>query len=59
MSQKEKNGDQRDQPRLMNRGPGRRGTVEKAKDPRGALMRLSGYLGTYKNSIIIAVIFTA
>ncbi|MBD3171639.1 ATP-binding cassette domain-containing protein [Candidatus Bathyarchaeota archaeon] len=59
MSQKEQNGNPRDQPRLMNRGPGRRGAVEKAKDPRGALRRLSGYLGVYKNSIIIAVIFTA
>jgi len=58
MSEREQSENQRDQPRLMNRGPGRRGTVEKAKDPRGALRRLSGYLGAYKNSIIMAVIFT-
>jgi ATP-binding cassette, subfamily B, multidrug efflux pump len=58
MSKREQSESQQDQPRLMNRGPGRRGTVEKAKDPRGALRRLSEYLGAYKNSIIVAVIFT-
>ena len=47
----------KDQPRLM-RGPGSMGTVEKAKDPRGALKRLIGYLGEYRDSITLAITFT-
>jgi len=51
--------DKRDQPRLMNRGPGRMGAVEKAKDPRGALRRLAGYLGEYRRHITLAIALTA
>ena len=56
------NRDQKDkpseQPRMMARGPGMMGTVEKAKDPRDALRRLLGYLGTYRGRIALAVTFT-
>ena len=48
----------REQPRVMQHGPGRMGTVEKAKDPRGALRRIMEYLGAYKGQIALAVAFT-
>jgi len=48
-----------EQPRMMARGPGMMGTVEKAKDPRGALRRLMGYIGAYRGQIALAVAFTA
>ena len=48
----------REQPRMMRHGPGRRGKVEKAKDPRGAVRRLLGYLNMYKGHIAIAVVLT-
>jgi ATP-binding cassette subfamily B multidrug efflux pump len=43
---------------MMRHGPGQSGTVEKAKDPRGALNRLVGYLSEYKSIIVLAVLFT-
>jgi len=49
----------RDQPRLMRHGPGRMGAVERARNPRGALRRLTGYLGKYRRHIALAVAFTA
>jgi len=49
---------QKEQPRMMRHGPGRMGTVEKAKDPRGALNRLVGYLQGNKATIIFAIMFT-
>ena len=58
MSNKEKPSAPTEQPRMMRHGPGHRGTVEKAKDPRGALNRLVGYLSEYKPTIILAVFFT-
>jgi len=58
MSNKEQQESQRAQPRMMRHGPGRGGTVEKAKDPRGALKRLVGYLKDKRGTIIIAIIFT-
>ena len=58
MSNKEQQESQRAQPRMMRHGPGRGGTVEKAKDPRGALKRLAGYLKDKRGTIIIAIIFT-
>ncbi|MBD3206417.1 hypothetical protein GF319_08755, partial [Candidatus Bathyarchaeota archaeon] len=44
--------------RVMRRGPGMGAKVEKAKDPRKALRRLLGYLGTYKRLIAIVIIVT-
>jgi len=44
---------------VMAHAPGRMGTVEKAKDPRGVLRRLMGYLGAYRGQIALAVAFTA
>ena len=58
MSNKEQQESQRAQPRMMRHGPGRGGTVEKAKDPRGALNRLAGYLKDNRGTIILAIIFT-
>jgi len=48
----------REQQRMMRHGPGRRGKVEKAKDPRGAVRRLLGYLNMYKGHIAIAIVLT-
>ena len=48
----------RQQLRVIRRGPGRRGRVEKAKDPRGALGRLLGYLGSHRKYIALALVFT-
>ncbi len=48
----------REQPRMMRHGPGRRGKVEKAKDPRGSVRRLLGYLSMYKGHIAIAIVLT-
>lgn len=45
--------------RVMRRGPGMRGKVEKAKDPWKALKRLLGYLGTYKSLLAVVIIITA
>ena len=42
----------------MRHGPGQRGTVEKAKDPKGTLNRLAGYLKDYWGTISLAVLFT-
>ena len=58
MSNKEEQAPQKVQPRLMRHGPGQRGTVEKAKDPRGALNRLAGYFKDYWGTISLAVLFT-
>ena len=58
LSNKDQQGPQREQSRMMRHGPGRGGTVEKAKDPRGALNRLAGYLKDYRGTIIFAIIFT-
>ena len=58
MSNKNQQEPQREQPRMMRHGPGRGGTVEKAKDARGALNRLAGYLKDYRGTIILAIIFT-
>jgi len=48
----------REQPRMMRHGPGRRGNVERAKNPRGAIRRLLGYLNMYKGHIAIAIVLT-
>jgi ATP-binding cassette subfamily B protein len=37
----------------MRRGHGRMGNIEKAKDPKGALNRLLGYLGPYKKHLAL------
>jgi len=58
VSNKNQQEPQREQPRMMRHGPGRGGTVEKAKDARGALNRLAGYLKDYRGTIILAIIFT-
>lgn len=58
MSDKEQSSAPREQPRMMRHGPGQSGTVEKAKDPKGALNRLVGYLSDYKATIVLAVLFT-
>ena len=50
---------QKERSRMMRHGPGQRGTVEKAKDPRGALNRLAGYLGDSRGTIALAIMFTA
>jgi len=49
----------RQQQRVMRRGPGRSGKVEKAKDPWKALRRLLGYLGVYKGHIAMVIVVTA
>jgi len=58
MSNKDQPSAPKAQPRMMRHGPGQRGTVEKAKDPRGALNRLVGYLKDYRGTITLAVAFT-
>ena len=58
MSNKDQPTAPREQPRMMRHGPGQRGTVEKAKDPKGALNRLIGYLKDYRGTIMLAVMFT-
>lgn len=57
MSNREEREKPQQQP-MMRRGPGMRGTVEKAEDPRGALRRIMAYLGVYKGYIALAVVFT-
>ncbi|MFP3952439.1 MAG: ABC transporter ATP-binding protein, partial [Candidatus Bathyarchaeia archaeon] len=47
------------QQRVMRHGPGRRGKVEKAKDPWEALRRLLGYVGVYKGHIAMVLVVTA
>ncbi len=46
------------QPGMPQRAPGMLGQVEKAKDPQGALMRLLGYLGGQRRTLMIVLIFT-
>ena len=58
MSSSDKPEPQKEQPRMMRHGPGRMGTVEKAKDPKGALNRLVGYLKDNQTTITFAIIFT-
>ena len=48
----------KEQSRMIRRGPGRGGKVEKAKDPRGAVRRLLGYLDMYKGHIAIAIVLS-
>jgi len=45
-------------PRVMHRGPRAMGTIEKAKNPRGALRRLLGYLGEYRPHLIAVAVLT-
>ncbi len=42
----------------MGHGPRHRGTIEKAKDPRGALARLLSYLEAYKLHLVVVGILT-
>jgi len=42
----------------IGRGPGRRSTIEKAKDPRNALTRLLSYLEAYKMHLVTVGILT-
>jgi ATP-binding cassette subfamily B multidrug efflux pump len=58
MSNKDQQGPQVEQPRMMRHGPGRMGTVEKAKDPRSALNRLLGYIKDNRTTLVFAIIFT-
>ena len=58
MSKKNQQDPQREQPRMMRHGPGQGGTVEKAKDARGAFNRLAEYLKDYRGTLILAIIFT-
>lgn len=41
----------------MRRGPGGRGPVEKAKDFKGSIIKLLGYISKYKIGMILVVIF--
>ncbi len=41
----------------MGRGPMRPGTIEKARDPRGALLRLALYLRSYRVPLILVLVF--
>jgi ATP-binding cassette subfamily B multidrug efflux pump len=41
----------------MMRGPGRPGKIEKARDPRRALVRLLPYLATYRITLIVVLVF--
>jgi len=45
-------------PRMMHRGPRSLGTIEKVKDPRGALRRLLGYVGEYRPHLIAVAVLT-
>jgi ATP-binding cassette subfamily B multidrug efflux pump len=49
---------QRLQPRMMRRGPGARGIVEKAKNPIESLKRLLRYMGTYRLYLSLAIALT-
>ena len=58
---RERGGEQQPQPqRMMGRGPHGMGgaRIEKAKDVRGALSRLIGYLETYKIHLVGVVLLT-
>jgi len=48
----------KEQSRMIRRGPGMGGKVQKAKDPRGAVRRLLGYLNMYKGHIAIAIVLS-
>jgi ATP-binding cassette subfamily B protein len=43
---------------MMQRGPGGRGRVEKAKNPMETLRRLLGYMGTYRLYLALAITLT-
>jgi ATP-binding cassette subfamily B protein len=43
--------------RIVRRGPGMPGKIEKARDPRRALVRLVPYLGPYKAVLAVVLIF--
>ena len=58
MSNRDQPSAPKEQPRMMRHGPGQRGTVEKAKDPKVALNRLVGYLKNYRGTIALAIAFT-
>ncbi len=47
-----------EQRRGMRGGHGRMGTIEKAKNPRGALSRLVSYLGPYKKHLVLVAFLT-
>ena len=50
--------DERDhRTRMLRRGPAMPGRIEKARDPRRALVRLVPYLGPYKASMAIVLVF--
>jgi ATP-binding cassette, subfamily B, multidrug efflux pump len=52
--------DKRDKPQvgMGGRGPGMMGHVEKAKDPRGALRRLLGYIGDQRKLLALVLVIT-
>jgi ATP-binding cassette subfamily B multidrug efflux pump len=43
---------------MMRRGPQGMGSVEKAKDPRGALRRILGYLSEYRAHLVAVIVMT-
>jgi ATP-binding cassette subfamily B multidrug efflux pump len=43
---------------MMRRGPRGMGSVEKAKDPRGALRRILGYLSEYRAHLVAVIVMT-
>ena len=43
---------------MQGRGPGMMGHVEKAKDPRGALQRLLGYIGAQRKLLALVIVIT-
>jgi len=43
---------------MMRHGPGRMGSIEKAKDARGALRRLLGYLSEYRVHLVAVALLT-
>ncbi len=46
-----------DRTRMLRRGPGHPGRIEKASDPRRALFRLLPYLGPYKTGLAVVLVF--
>ncbi len=46
-----------DRTRMLRRGPGHPGTIEKPSDPRRALVRLLPYLGRYKTGLAVVLAF--
>jgi ATP-binding cassette subfamily B multidrug efflux pump len=54
----ERSNDRGRRPMGPRHGPGAMGTIEKAENPRGALLRLVNYLSSFRTQLITIIIFT-